>query len=94
MSFQLNINNILRLDIVEKLKLGKEYPFEKEGLHVLADDIQIWLTTKDWTPLGEIQVTSQTRAKGKTTGTFIVKHVYGVDEQKMLGNIFRRMYGW
>lgn len=94
MGFSLNINNILRLDITEKLIVGKEYPFEKEGLHVLADDIQIWLTQKDWTPLMEIQVVSQTRANGKTTGTFLVKHVYGADEQKTLGEIFRRMYGW
>ena len=94
MGLKLNINNILRQNIKEKLKVGKEYPFEKEGLHVIADDIQIWLTKKDWTVLADIQVTSQQRKGDKTTGKYVVKHVYSGEEQKALTKIFRRMYGW
>ena len=94
MGFKLNINNILRQDISEPLEVGKEYPFEKAVLTIIADDIQIWLTKKDWTVLADIQITSQTRKDGKTTGTFVVKHIYEGEEQKVLTTIFRRMYGW
>lgn len=93
MGIKLNINYILRQDMEEPLEKGKEYPFEK-SLSYLADDIKIWLTKKDWTPLAEIQITSQTRKKRKTTGTFRVEHVYSETEKKMLKKIFLRMYGW
>lgn len=92
MGFKINVNNILRYEI-EPLKVGEEYPFKKDGLSLLADDIQIWLTKKDWTALAEIQVTSQQRKEGKTTGTFVVMHVYQQDEQQALTAVFRRMYG-
>jgi hypothetical protein len=78
----------------EQLEVGKEYPFEKSELTIIADDIQIWLTKKDWTVLADIQITSQTRSDGKTSGTYVVKHIYEEEEQKALTNIFRRMYGW
>jgi len=94
MGFKINVNNILRHEISEPLVEGKEYRFEKDELSLLADDIQIWLTKKDWTALAEIQVTSQERKDRKTTGTFVVKHIYEGDEQQALTAIFRRMYGW
>ncbi|MEO8581767.1 MAG: hypothetical protein ABI425_04325 [Patescibacteria group bacterium] len=93
MGFKINVNNILRYDIDVPVE-GKEYSFEKEELSLLADDIQIWLTKKDWTALAEILVTSQTRKDGKTVGTFIVKHLYSDNESQGLTDIFRRMYGW
>ena len=94
MGFSLNINNILRVDSFNTLEIGKEYPFEKDGLHILADGIQIWLTKKDWAPLAEILITSQTRANGKTNGTFIIKYLYNKEEQISLFQILKRMYGW
>src|SRR4030095_12896403 len=94
MGFKINVNSILRYEVAEALEVGKEYPFEKEGLSLLADDIQIWLARKDWTALADIQVMSQQRKDGKTTGTFMVKHIYEGDEQQALTRIFRRMYGW
>lgn len=94
MGFKLNINNILRQDISEKLEVGKEYSFEKGELTIIADDIQIWLTKKDWTVLADIQITSQERKDNKTVGTYEVKYIYEGEEQKTLTNIFRRMYGW
>lgn len=94
MGFKLNINNILRQDIPEPLEVGKEYPFEKSELTIIADDIQIWLTKKDWTVLADIQITGQTRKGGKTSGTFVIKYLYEGNEQEALTNIFRRMYGW
>ena len=94
MGFKINVNNILRYELETTLEIGKEYSFAKEELSILADDIQIWLTKKDWTVLAEIQVTSQTRKGGKTVGTFVVKYVYSDEESKHLTAIFRRMYGW
>jgi hypothetical protein len=94
MGIKININTILRYDAPEPLEEGKEYPFEKERLTLFADDIQTWLTRKDWTALAEIQVTSQQRRAGKTTGTFVVEHVYDGTEQQLLTGVFRRMYGW
>lgn len=94
MGFKLNINNILRSDDYGTLEIGKEYDFKKESLSLLADDIQIWLTKKDWTPLADIQVTSQTREGDQTVGKFVVKHVYESQEKTTLKEVFRRMYGW
>jgi len=94
MGFKLNINNILRSDDYGELEVGKEYDFEKGSLSLLADDIQIWLTKTDWTPLANIQVVSQTRAGDKTIGKFVVKYVYSGAEQKTLKEVFKRMYGW
>ncbi len=93
MGFVINVNNILRSDIGGQLQVGQEYSFAKE-LSVLADDIQIWLTQKDWTAVAEIQIIEQTRRDGKTVGKFIVKHVYTPEEAAPLTAIFRRMYGW
>ena len=94
MGFKLNINNILRQDIAEKLEVGREYQFEKGELTIIADDIQIWLTKKDWTVLADIQITSQERKANKTFGTYVVKYIYQDKEQEILTNIFRRMYWW
>lgn len=94
MGFKLNINNILRQDIKESLEVGKEYEFEKEGSNLIADDIQIWLTKKDWTPLANIQVISQTREKDKTKGKYLIKYLYSGNEQEVLKKVFERMYGW
>lgn len=92
MGFKLNINFILRQNI-EDIESGKEYSFEKKSC-VITDDIPIWLCKKDWTALAEIQITSQKRKANKTSGTFVIKHIYGKAEQEALTNIFRRMYGW
>ena len=73
MGFKLNVNNILRQDVEEKLEVSKEYKFEKAGLVIIADDIQIWLTKKDWTVLADIQITSQKRENNKTVGTNEIK---------------------
>lgn len=94
MGLTINVNVILRQAINEPLEIGKEYTFKKEGHHLLADDIEIWLTKNDWTVLAEIQVTSQTRTQNTTNGTFVVKHLYEAAEQETLTAIFRRMYGW
>ena len=94
MGFKINVNNILRYELDTPLEEEKEYSFEKNELSILADDIQIWLTKKDWTALAEILVTSQTRKDGKTIGTFILKHVYSPEESQVLTTIFKRMYGW
>lgn len=94
MGFKLNINNILRQDIKEPLKVGQILKFEKKGFAIIADDIQIWLTKKDWTVLADIQITSQKREDDKTTGMYEVKYVYEGEEQRVLTDIFIRMYGW
>jgi hypothetical protein len=94
MGFNLHINNILRMDVPEPLVVGKIYPFAKDNLAILADDIQIWLTKRDWTVVADIQIGSQTREDGKTTGKFMVKYLYKDEEQKTLTDIFKRMYGW
>lgn len=44
--------------------------------------------------IADIQITSQTRSNGKTSGTFVVKYIYKGEEQSVLTDIFRRMYGW
>ena len=93
MGFMINVNNILRSDFSGELQVGQEYSFEKE-LSELADDIQIWLTKKDWTAVGEILITEQTRINGKTLGKFQVKYLYTPEESAALTKIFRRMYGW
>jgi len=94
MGFKINVNNILRYDVTEPLEVGMEYSFEKEGLSLLADDLQVWLAKQDWTALAEIQITSQQRKDGKTSGTFAVKHLYEGQEQQLLTDVFKRMYGW
>lgn len=88
-----NVNYILRSDFEGTLQVGSEYSFEKE-LSVMADDIEIWLTKKDWTAVGEIQITEQIRRGGKTSGKFVVKYLYNDLESAALTSIFRRMYGW
>jgi hypothetical protein len=94
MGFAISFNTILRYEVTHQLAEGGEYPFEKAGLHLVGDDIQIWLPKNDWTALAEIQITSQTRMDGKTHGTFMVNHLYHDSEQQILTSIFRRMYGW
>lgn len=94
MGFTININYILRQDVAGSLEVEKKYPFKKEELCLLTDDIPIWLAKKDWTALAEIKITSQKREDGQTTGTFVVKHIYQGEEQHRLTEIFRRMYGW
>ena len=92
MGFSINVNNILRSDFGGTLQVGPEYSFEKE-LSILTDDVQIFLTKKDWTAVGEILITEQTRRDGKTLGKFIVKYLYNELESKALTEVFRRMYG-
>lgn len=94
MGIELHINTILRSDEPYKLKVGGEYDFLKEGKHIFADNMPIWLTKKDWTALAEIEVLSQSRDQKKTTAKFKVRYIYkpGGEEQKALTEIFRRMY--
>ena len=94
MGFALHINCILRQDIKSKLNKGNVNKFEKDEPTILFDDIPIWLTKKDCTPLAEIKIISQKREGGRTQGKYKVLHVYKGEEQVILGNIFRRMYGW
>jgi hypothetical protein len=94
MGFAINFNTILRYEVTTPLVEGEEYSFKKTDLHLVGDDIQIWLAQDDWTALAEIQVKSQSRTDGKTHGTFVVKHLYHGPEQQILTAIFRRMYGW
>ena len=94
MGFKINVNNILRFETTEELKVGNQYSFQKDELCVLADDIQIWLTKKDWTVLADIQIVSQERKNEKTTGIYEIKYIYSGKEQEVLTEIFRRMYGW
>lgn len=94
MGTKINVNTILRQDVSTLPEVGKEYPFEKDSLAFFADDIQVWLTKRDWTAVAEIQITSQQRADGKTSGTYVVKHVYSEDEARRMTEVFTRMYGW
>ncbi len=94
MGFKVEFNNILRLDDNPTVDVGKEYSFEIEGSRIYADDIQIWLTKKNWTVLAEIKITTQTRSENKISGKFKVIYLYSGEEQKMLTDVFKRMYGW
>ncbi len=94
MGFKVEFNNILRSDNYSQLQVGKEYPFQTDGSRIYADDIQIWLTKKDWTVLADIKITSQMRKDNKITGTFKINYLYSGEEQKMLTAVFKRMYGW
>lgn len=94
MGFKVEFNNILRYDVKEKLEVGKEYSFQKNGSRIYADDIQIWLTKEDWTALGEIMITSQMRKENKITGTFKVVYIYTETESQTITSLFKRMYGW
>lgn len=89
---KLNLNVIIRQDINEKLQIGNEYPFSKDSLCVLADEMAIWLADKNWNAIAEIMVTSQQRKSGTTSGTFKVLYLYQKEEQEHLTKIFRRMY--
>jgi hypothetical protein len=93
MGLKLNINFILRTDVPSDITPGNVYTFSKEG-SLFIDTLPIWLTEKDWTARAEIQVLSQTRENNTTTITYQIKHVYANQEQTILTNIFRRMYGW
>lgn len=94
MGFKAEFNTIIRTDDIPNPEVGKVYDFEKEGSRIFTDNIQIWLTRQDWTALAEIQVIEQTRKDGVTKGKFEVKYVYDEEEQKVLTEIFKRMYGW
>ena len=94
MGLNLNINYILRTDQNFDIKIGKTYKYTKEGLHFITDTIPIWLTKKDWTPLAEIIITSQSRKDNETKIEFKVLYIYNLEEQKLLHNILLRMYGW
>gem|GEM_PF-1319322 len=94
MGFKINVNNILRSDEYDQVVVNERYKFHKSELSLLADDISIWLTKKDWTPLAEIKVATQVRDETGTHGEFEVLYVYTEIEQKLLRSIFRRMYGW
>lgn len=93
MGFKVEINNILRLDFKEPLVKGKHYIFEKHGSRIFADNMQIWLATKDWKALAEIHVTKQARSDNKLTGVFKVLHIYSTEESAYISTMFKRMYG-
>ena len=94
MGVTINLNYIIRQDFKGVPVVAKEYKFKKKGRYLITDDIPIWLTRKNWTPLAEIQVISQTRENEETKGKFLVRYVYTKEEQKVLRKIFRRLYGW
>ena len=54
MGIEINVNLILRQEVTEPFEVGGEYTFAKDELTIVADDIQTWLTQKDWTALAEI----------------------------------------
>lgn len=92
MGFHVEINSILRSDDDFDLSKNAVNHFAKDGSRVFFDDIPIWLTRSDWTALAEIQVTTQTRTDAAMTGQFTVLHVYDAGEQKVMTDVFRRMY--
>ena len=53
--------------MAQPLEEGRDYSFQKDGLSLLADEIQVWLAATDWTAPAEIRVTSQQRKDGKTS---------------------------
>ena len=94
MGFKVEFNSIVRIDIPEKIEIGKEYEFENSGSRVYFDDIPIWLLKKDWTAVGEIQITHQERNGGNIKGTYKILHLYSPEESESLSRMFKRMYGW
>lgn len=94
MGFKVEFNSILRTDEFQTVEVGKEYFFQKEGSRIYFDDIPIWLLKNDWTALAEIQIMSQKRKENKVEGTFKVRYLYSGEEQKIITEMFRRMYGW
>jgi len=94
MGFKVEFNSILRTDDFQNVEVGKEYPFQKEGSRIYFDDIPIWLLKNDWTALAEIQIMSQKRKDNKVEGTFKVNYLYTGEEQKVMTEMFKRMYGW
>lgn len=95
MGFKVEINQVIRTqEIPKNFTEGGEYIVEKDESRVFADSFPIWLVLKDWTPVAEIQVISQTKKPKKTTITYAVKHVYRDAEQKVIKEMFKRMFGW
>lgn len=92
MGFHVEINSILRSDDDFDLSKNAVNAFEKDGSRVFFDDIPIWLTRSDWTALAEIQVITQTRTDASMKGQFVVLHTYDDGEQKVMTDVFRRMY--
>ena len=96
MGFHVELNCILRSDQKYDLKVGEEYKFTKSGSRVFFDNIPVWLTSSDWVARAEIRVTEQTRdpQKNQLTGKFRVEHIYSGEEQKMVTEMFRRMFSF
>lgn len=94
MGFKIEINNILRMDFDYPLSIGREYPFEKNGSRIYADDIQIWLIKNDWSAVAEIQIMKQERTQSRVKGSYKVLYIYTKEESHALSQIFKRMYGW
>jgi len=93
MGFKIEVNSILRSDDYDDLKIGGIYDFEKEGSRIFFDNIPVWLTRSDWTALAEISIISQTRKNNVLTGQFQVDYLYEGAEQKIVTDVFIRMYG-
>lgn len=93
MGFNVEINSILRSRESYELAVGGVYGFEKSGSRVFFDNIPIWLTDGKWNALAEISILSQTRRKGKLKGEFRVDYLYSGAEQRVLTDMFIRMYG-
>lgn len=92
MGFKVEFNSIVRVDVPDGIKTGAEYSFENEGSRVYFDGIPIWLVKKDWTAIGEVQVTSQQRKNGNITGTYKVLYLYSKEESDFVTKMLKRMY--
>ncbi len=93
MAFPIKIAQVLKInEFPTDFKVGGIYDFEKDEGRIFADTFQIWLIGKDWLPLAEIQIVEQTKIGEITKGKYTVVHIYEGEEQKVLQNIFQRMY--
>ena len=92
MGFHIEVNSILRTSDSYDLKIGKLYPFTKNGSRVFFDNIPVWLTQKDWTAQAEIKIMSQTLKDNSVSGEFRVEYIYSGAEQKAVTDMFIRMY--
>src|SRR5262249_36375775 len=71
--------------------------FVKADSRVFFDDIPIWLTRTDWTPLAEVQVLSQRRSRDpagrpRVEGEFQVLYRYPAAGQEALKGVFVRRF--
>lgn len=95
MGLKLEINSVLRSNSFDEVDLvrGERYPFVKNGAGIFFDDAPLWLAKMDWTAMAEISIVEQTLKDGQLSGVFRVDYIYVEAEQKMITDMFVRMYG-